>query len=202
MTSGRRATPAKTSADDEARVRTRRRGNALEDAILEAAWDEARAVGYANVTMEAVAARAKTSKAVIYRRWPSRAALVHAAVRHRVRSISEETPDTGSLRGDVLALLRWITRRFEDFGPDIVHGLVAEHYDLPPEVFQVVPNVMWTVLQRAAECGEVSLDKVTPRIASLPLDLTRHEMLFSQAPVTEATLVEIVDEIFLPLVHL
>jgi AcrR family transcriptional regulator len=200
MTSGAEATSAKSSADD-ARVRTRRRGNALEDVILKAAWDEARVGGYANVTMEAVAARAKTSKAVIYRRWPSRAALIHAAVRHRVRSISQETPDTGSLRGDVLALLNWITRRFEDFGPDIVHGLVAEHYDLPPEVFQVVPNVMRTVLQRAAKRGEVSLDKVTPRIASLPLDLTRHEMLFSQAPVTEATLVEIVDDIFLPLVR-
>jgi AcrR family transcriptional regulator len=201
MTSGARATSAKASSDGDTPVRARRRGSALEDAILEAAWDEARAVGYVNVTMEAVAARAKTSKAVIYRRWPSRAALIHAAVRHRVRSISEETPDTGSLRGDVMALLRWITRRFEDFGPDIVHGLVTEHYDLPPEVFQVVPNVMRTILQRAAERGEVSLDKVTPRVASLPLDLTRHEILFSQAPVTDATLVEIVDDIFLPLVR-
>jgi AcrR family transcriptional regulator len=198
---GETATSAEIAPDENARIRSRRRGGALEDAILEAAWDEARAVGYANVTMEAVAARAKTSKAVIYRRWPSRAALVHAAVRYRVRSISEEIPNSGSLRGDVLALLCWITRRFAEFGPDIVHGLVAEHYDLPPEVFQVVPNVMQTVLQRAAERGEVNLEKVTPRIASLPMDLTRHEMLFSQAPVTDATLVEIVDDIFLPLVR-
>jgi AcrR family transcriptional regulator len=201
MTSGTTATSAEPPRGEDEHVRLRRRGGALEGAILEAAWDEAHVVGYANVTMEAVAARAKTSKAVIYRRWPSRAALVHAAVRHRVRSISEEIPDTGSLRGDVLALLHWITRRFAEFGPDIVHGLVAEHYDLPPEVFHVVPNAMQTVLRRAAERGEVDLEKITPRIASLPMDLTRHEMLFSQAPVTEATLAEITDEVFLPLVR-
>ncbi|HEV8191218.1 MAG TPA: TetR/AcrR family transcriptional regulator, partial [Ktedonobacterales bacterium] len=187
---------------DDSRAHARRRGLALVDAILEAVWDEVHAIGYANLTMEAVAARAKTSKAVIYRRWPSRAALVHAAVRHRVRSISEEDcPDTGSLRGDVLVLLHLVVQRFDEFGSDVVHGLIAEHEDLPPEVFQVVPHVMQTILQRAASRGEVRLDKVTPRIAALPMDLTRHAMLFSQIPVTEATLAEIADDIFLPLVR-
>ena len=53
---------------------------------------------------------------------------------------------------------------------------------------------------RAAERGEVRLDMVTPRIASLPGDLLRHELLITDAPVSDAFIAEIVDEIFLPLV--
>jgi len=53
----------------------RRRGAALEAAILDAAWAELVAAGYAGLTMEAVAARAQTSRPVISRRWPDRAAI-------------------------------------------------------------------------------------------------------------------------------
>jgi Tetracyclin repressor-like, C-terminal domain len=60
---------------------------------------------------------------------------------------------------------------------------------------------MMTILERAAQRGEVRLDKITPRVASLPTDLTRHELLLTRAPVPEATIVEIVDEVFLPLVQ-
>lgn len=47
----------------------------------------------------------RPSKAVLYRRWPSRAELVIAAVRQRAPMLSGAAPDTGSVRGDVLALL-------------------------------------------------------------------------------------------------
>ncbi|HET6737281.1 MAG TPA: helix-turn-helix domain-containing protein, partial [Kribbella sp.] len=60
---------------------TRRRGAALEEAILRAAVEELQEVGYRELTMDGVAARAGTSKNVIYRRWPSRAALCVAAYR-------------------------------------------------------------------------------------------------------------------------
>src|SRR5215472_19059285 len=86
-------------------VRVRRRGSDLEDAILEAAWEELTAVGYAHLTIDAAAARAHTSKPVLYRRWPTRPELVLAALRQRGPLLSGEPPDTGSLRGDVLALL-------------------------------------------------------------------------------------------------
>ena len=54
---------------------SRRRGTKLEDALLDAAWEELQEVGYTRLTMEAVAARAGTSKPVLYRRWPNRARL-------------------------------------------------------------------------------------------------------------------------------
>ncbi|HKB49683.1 MAG TPA: helix-turn-helix domain-containing protein, partial [Ktedonobacterales bacterium] len=61
----------------------RRRGATLERAILHATWEELVAVGYANLTMERVAAHAGTSRAVLYRRWRSRPELVLAAIRQQ-----------------------------------------------------------------------------------------------------------------------
>jgi AcrR family transcriptional regulator len=157
-------------------------------------------VGYASLTMEGAAARAGTSKMVLYRRWPNRAQLVLAAMRRRVTPLSTDIPDTGELRGDVLKVLRELRRRYREIGPDVIHGLMTELHELPSSVFHVVPEVMMTVLVRAAERGEVQIEKVTPRIASLPSDLLRHELLISHESVSDAVLVEIVDQLFLPLV--
>jgi AcrR family transcriptional regulator len=179
---------------------SRRRGKVLEDALLVAAWDEVAAVGYAKFTMDAVAARARTARSVLYRRWPSRAALVHAAVRHRFGSLRDDVPDTGNLREDVLSVLRHNRDAFQEIGPDVVHGLMAEAADLPAEVFEVTPDAITTILNRAAARGEVRPDRITPRIASLPGDLLRHEMQHPHGDPTDSFLAEIVDEIFLPLV--
>jgi AcrR family transcriptional regulator len=179
----------------------RRHGAELEEALLQAAWDEVTAVGYANLTMEGVAARAHTSKAVLYRRWPSRATLILAAVRRRVVPIRRDVPDTGDLREDVLAVLRHFRHYFQEIGSDVTHGLMTELQDLPTGVFEVVPGVIMKILERAAERGEVRLDKITPRIASLPGDLLRHEMMLHRGHVSNVFLAEIVDEVFLPLVR-
>jgi Tetracyclin repressor-like, C-terminal domain len=60
---------------------------------------------------------------------------------------------------------------------------------------------MGTILERAAARGEVDLARVSPRVASLPVDLLRHELLVGGESVTDATVVEIVDDVFLPLVQ-
>jgi len=178
---------------------TRRRGAALEDAILAAAWDELDDVGYAELTMEAVAARARTSKAVLYRRWPNRARLMIAAMRQRVTPLSADVPDTGELRGDLLGLLRRAAGRYREFDADLLHGLLAELPDVQSEIVGTNPDTVATILRRAAGRGEVDLAGVTPRIARLPLDLLRHEIAVTHAVVPDAVLVEIVDDIVLPL---
>src|ERR1700761_4680825 len=89
--------------------RQRRRGEELEAALLDAAWDELVEAGFAKLTMESVAARAKTGVAVLYRRWPNKDDLVLAAIQHYGRTRPVATPDTGSLRGDVLALIREVS---------------------------------------------------------------------------------------------
>ena len=183
-------------------MRSRRRGAVLEDALLDAAWEEVRAVGYADLTMEGAAARARTSKAVLYRRWPNRAVLVLSAMRRHVVSLVSEIPDSGDLREDVLIVMRQFRQRYEAVGPDITHGLLTELRDIPDDAFEVVPGVMTTVLAHAAERGEICLDKVTPRIIALPVDLLRHALMLSRTPVSEEFMAEIVDEGFLPLVRL
>jgi AcrR family transcriptional regulator len=172
----------------------------LEDALLQATWDELTEVGYANLTMEGVAERAGTSKAVIYRRWPNRTELVIAAYRRHVGSIAEKIPDTGNLRDDLLAVLRQTRQHYYDVGPDIIHGVISERQDIPDEVTATMPKVMMTLLNRAAERGEIRLGQVTPRMAAVPGDLLRHQLLLARSPATDAVLAELVDDIFLPLV--
>jgi AcrR family transcriptional regulator len=71
----------------------------IDDAVLRATVQLIGKTGYADLSVDAIARRAGTSKPAIYRRWPSKAQLVHEAV----FPISDATalPDTGSLAGDV-----------------------------------------------------------------------------------------------------
>jgi AcrR family transcriptional regulator len=179
---------------------SRRRGKTLEDALLTAAWDEVTAAGYAKFTMEGAAGRAGTARSVLYRRWPSRAALIHAAMRHHLGSLDDAVPNTGDLRQDILSVLQRLRSNFRQIGPEIAHGLMAEASDLPADVYEVTPRAITTILTRAAERGEVRPDRVTPRIARLPGDLLRHEVMLQHGDAPDTFLAEILDEIFLPLV--
>ena len=58
---------------------------------------------------------------------------------------------------------------------------------------------MDVILRRAVERGEISEDRLTSRVAQLPIDLLLHDLIMTQAPMADAGIVEIVDEIFLPL---
>jgi AcrR family transcriptional regulator len=186
---------------------TRRRGSTLEAAILDAAWDELTEVGYTALTMEGVAARARTSRAVLYRRWPNRPELVVAAVRHHTEVTPLGVPDTGSLRGDLLALLRHMSVRVGE-AAGIFSFLIADYFHeagLPPAVLREraiagSQGEMSLILERAIARGEISPGRLSPRIRSLPVDLVRHDLIMNQRPVPDEALVEIVDRIFLPLV--
>jgi AcrR family transcriptional regulator len=186
----------------------RRRGSRLEAAILEAAWDELAEVGYASLTMEGVAARARTSRAVLYRRWPNRPELVVAALRHRTDFTSPEAFDTGTLRGDVLALLRHMSTRVGEIAGALSFLIAAsfEEVGLTPAGLREravagEPGTMRAILDRAAARGEIDPGRLSPRIASLPVDLVRHDLIMTLAPIPDSTLIEIVDKIFLPLVR-
>jgi AcrR family transcriptional regulator len=187
--------------------KTRRRGAALEHALLDAAWAELQAVGYAGLTMEAVADRAGTSRAVLYRRWRNRPELVLAVIRRHRPMLSGEIPDTGSLRGDVLALLRRMSSRLAEIGPETVYGLLGDYLSdaemfarSRDQLLSISAEVMETILKRAADRGEARAG-VENRIATLPTALFRNELFLARTPPSEGTLVEIVDDVFLPLVR-
>jgi AcrR family transcriptional regulator len=179
----------------------RRRGAALEADLLDATWLELAETGYAGLTMEGVAARAHTGKQVLYRRWPSRAMLVIAAVRHRTGSIAEDPPDTGELRADVLAVLERMVARLRDIGPEVLRGLIADACDIDPDLFPRMGNLMRRVLERAAERGEIPTADLPARVVSTPTDLLRHDMLVRGVEVSPDSLSSIVDDVFLPLVR-
>jgi AcrR family transcriptional regulator len=198
-------TPTSKAPPKDGRA-TRRRGQALEDALLDAAWEELQEGGYGALTMERVAERAGTSRAVIYRRWPGRAALVIAALRHRRPVNAGSIPDTGTLRGDILALMRKASGRAATIGPDTMVGLLADllgdedgYQAIGTQLLRGGTEAMRTILDRAAARGEARPD-VPDRVARLPLELLRHELILTHRPPTKAALEGIVDEVFLPLV--
>jgi AcrR family transcriptional regulator len=195
-----RQTTARASDHPAGGTRSRRRGAVLEDAVLTAVWDEVAAVGYARLTIEGAAARSGTAKSVLYRRWPNRAALVHAAVRHHVGPLADQVEDTGDLRGDLLHLLRRVRDVYREVGPDILHGIMSEIDDMPKDVYAAGSAPVMAVLTRAVNRGEARRDRVTPRIAALPGDLIRNEVLLVHGDASDEFLAGLLDEILLPLV--
>ncbi|MFF3173568.1 TetR/AcrR family transcriptional regulator [Streptomyces sp. NPDC057900] len=184
----------------------RRRGRALEEALLDAAWSELTARGYAAFTLEAVAKRAGTSTPVIYRRWANRALLVEAAVAHASSLRAIETPDTGTLRGDLIAIMR--TANESRVGllvatAVLLDGYFTERGSSPEQLREHLlgghRSAAESIVRRAVERGEVDPSILEPRLVSLPFDLFRHEVLMTLKPVPEEAIVRIVDGIALPL---
>jgi AcrR family transcriptional regulator len=184
----------------------RRRGEALEDALLTAAWAELLEVGYPRMTMENVAARAGTSKAVIYRRWPTKAKLVIAALAHNL-PLEEADIDTGTLRGDLIELVGRGIKRFGRVPGDTMPGLITETFR-EPEVFEELRGRLRTgevverirpLLARAVARGELRTDQCSDRVLRVPFDLLRSETLLYGVMIDDATITAIVDDITLPL---
>jgi len=184
--------------DARSRPPTRRRGAVLEQAILDAAWDELTAVGYAQATMAGVAARAGTNKAALYRRWPNRTELLAAAIDRRIVPLAAKPISTGSLRGDVIAVLHAMNHRCRaakivpDPGGELAAYLLrqaaAEGFDQ-----------MSLALSRACQRGEIDAVSLSTQIARMPVNVLHSELCLGTTPVTDRLITEIVDEVFLPL---
>jgi len=189
------------------RTRQRRRGEELEAALLEAAWQELVEVGFARLTMESVAARAKTGVAVLYRRWHSKDDLVLAAIRHYGTTYPVDIPDTGSLRGDMIALLSSFSSARVSFAATVsavFSGLLASSGLTPAQVREKVlaDRPLWSdrIFARAHERGEIDLGRVPPAVLTMPFDLMRHDMLMTYRPIPPERVLAIVDDLFMPLV--
>ncbi|MCD2198069.1 TetR/AcrR family transcriptional regulator [Actinomycetospora endophytica] len=186
---------------------SRRRGPELEAAILDAAWAVLLEYGYPGFTYEAVAARAGTSRPVLYRRWPRHQDLLLATLTRVWSSQPITVPDTGSLRDDAIGFLRnadagrartltlfsvQILDYFSDTGTSFADLRESLHRpdDIPP--FE-------QIVARAVERGELPDVARPPRVVSLPIDLLRHEVFMTMRPVPDPAIAEIVDDVWLPL---
>ena len=189
------------------RTRQRRRGEELEAALLAAAWQELVKAGFARLTMESVAARAKTGVAVLYRRWPNKDDLVIAAIRHYGTTHPVDVADTGSLRGDMIALLSSFSSTRVSFAAivsAVFSGLLASTGLTPAQVREQIladrPLQSDQVFARAHERGEIDLDRIPPAVLTMPFDLMRHDMLMTYTPIPPERILAIVDDLFMPLV--
>jgi AcrR family transcriptional regulator len=191
-------------------VRRRRHGKQLESALLTAGWDELVEVGYAHLTMESIAVRARTSEAVLYRRWANKDQLVLAAIEHHRNANPVAVPDTGTLRGDLLAQLTAVSEALAGFfaiaAAAAFSGLLADTGLTPTQArdkvmdAQQLPRVR-TIYQRAHDRGEIDLERIPSAVLAMPFDLVRHDMLMDLKPLRPARIQSIVDELFLPLVR-
>ncbi|MEC3918271.1 TetR/AcrR family transcriptional regulator [Nocardia sp. CDC160] len=187
---------------------TRRRGTALEQAILRAAVDELLESGYPGMTMDSVAKRAGTNKNAIYRRWPNRAALGVAAYR-QLTSAALDLPDTGNLREDALELLRRANSHLASPLGEILRSLLSQLANEPELLAQLREQGgdagarPWlAILERGVARGEAPAAACVPRVATTPIDLLRNEFVTRGVPaVPDEVLVDIVDTVYLPLLR-
>jgi AcrR family transcriptional regulator len=135
-----------------------------ESELYEAVMDLLTEVGYDALTMDAIAARTRSSKATLYRQWRSKPQLVATALRH-TKPVSLEDIDTGSLRGDLREMVRCgDVARERDAA--LMRGLaLAVHHN--PDLLEALRELMLThelgafdvLLKRAVERGEVAPDR-------------------------------------------
>jgi len=191
-------------------VRRRRRGAELQNALLEAAWQELVETGYAKMTMETVAERADTGVAVLYRRWANKDELAIAALEHYRTANADEPPDTGSLRGDLLeSLTRMGTRRTAFFGVTIatVSAGLLTGSDLSPR--QIRDRILGehrasrhlAIYRQAHERGEIDLERIPEAVLAMPYDLVRQDLLMELKALPPERIRTIVDDLTLPLLQ-
>lgn len=185
----------------------RRRGDALNSAIFRAVLEELNEVGYARLTMEAVAERAKASKASLYRRWPSRMELVMDAV-YSVLPDPSSPADTGTLRGDLLALMRGTAELLAGPAGEALRGLLGDALSDDARTARLRRHsqgagrtAMREITRRAVERGEVKAAAVTPRRLEVGQAMLRNHFFFQGLPIPDEIITEITDEVLLPLFH-
>lgn len=196
-----------TSSATDHRRGPRRRGAELEDAILRAARQGLIERGYAALTMDWIAGRARTSKAALYRRWNNRAELVVHAHGQLVRSLLS-APDTGSFTRDMRALLRSLADLMDSEYGELLRGVLAEitkNLELAAEarsqLLETGPYLVDEVYLRGIERGEVRPELRGTRAMTVAHDLLRNEFLIRGTPITDDAIEDILDTIYLPLVR-
>jgi AcrR family transcriptional regulator len=184
----------------------RRRGEELDAAIRSAVLGLLAVHGPAGVTMEAVAAAARTSKPVLYRRWPDRVSLLRDTLLG-IATAAIPHEDTGSYRSDMLAILRgWADLFTGPEAPVLRATIAAAAHD--PELTATFQNdvIGWrkkemaTLLSRGIARGDVRADVPIEIARELGQSVLWHRLLVTGDPITDDLVVQIVDEVLVPFV--
>jgi AcrR family transcriptional regulator len=159
--------------------------------------------GYDRLTVDAVAATARASKATVYRRWPSKAELVLAAFIEGIRQVAVP-PETGTLRGDLLRLGEMICRQGEQHGGTIRAVLVevsrspALNDVMQQQFIEPREALIGHILQQAVHRGEIDRAAIDDDL----WDLLPHYLIFRSIvpgrPPTKETVQTLVDNVIIP----
>jgi AcrR family transcriptional regulator len=161
----------------------------VEAAVFKAALDLLASRDYRQITMETLAERAGVSRTTIYRRWPTKAGVVAAAVSSLYLD-QAEVPDTGSLSEDLVALLSETYGVMADGDGRVLEQLVRQSGQ-NPELVDVVRSILYarrrvsaTVLNHAIARGELTADIDQELLLDLLLGPLWFRLLVSGAPIT------------------
>jgi AcrR family transcriptional regulator len=184
----------------------RKRDHTRDPEILAAAIDVLAETGFEGMTIDMVAARAKAGKATLYRRWPSKADLVLDAVACMKAQIEPSSlPDTGTLRGDLVALIKPPSIEEGAKRLQVMAGLVSM-LSQSPELAEaanaaiVEPRVALNrlLLLRAVDRGEISPDCDIDAIAMLMPAIAAFRTLVQRKPMDREFLISLIDGVVLP----
>jgi len=163
-----------------------------DSAILHAALEGLAEVGYDRLTMDEIAARAHAGKGALYRRWPSKAALVvDALVAWREQLAPLDTPNTGSLRADIEAIIEQVPD-FSDADRrmmGVISGVAtaaARDTELAAafrdQIFERPRSLLRQVLDRAAERGEIPAARQVDLVPDVLIGLNMLAVVLGRPP--------------------
>ena len=160
--------------------------------------------GYDKLTVDQVVARAHASKTTVYRRWPTKADLVRAAFAHRTHGEFAIPLDTGTLRGDLLALAEMIARVAGEYGR-VIAGILAAGERSPrlrellaKDLYDQRRDQVQGVLRRAATRGEIAQQAIGDDLWDVLPAYILFRTLLDERPVPPATLRALIDDVLLP----
>lgn len=185
----------------------RKRDHTRDDDILDATLNVLAEVGYEGLTMDMVAARAGAGKATIYRRWSSKEELMLDAVARmkRMQVDLEHLPDTGTLRGDLLALFKPQSIEESERKLKIMTGLasmLSAHQGLAEMVNAAIVEP-WAIahrifMQRAIDRGEISASADIETASQIIPSMSAYRALIQRKPFEKEFLVTLIDGVLLP----
>ena len=182
--------------------RGRPRSQEADRAILAATAELLASRGLAAMSIEEVAARAGVGKATIYRRWPSKGLLALDAFVTVFRE-QQPLPDTGTLRGDlVAALTAWVRAVTQTSMGPMLTGLIAEAQHDPSlraawreRVLEPLRTQHRVMLDRAIARDEIPATVDREVVLDLFFGAAQLRLLFGHLPLTDEFIGEVVDAI-------
>jgi AcrR family transcriptional regulator len=178
----------------------RPRGRPIEDAIIRATLDELADHGIDGLSIERVAAAAEVNKTTVYRRWPTREALVGAALEFALVNLAAQIADTGSLRGDLLDIVnKQVTLIMSPSGRALVRAGLSERMasslaEMAADPITSQPDEVRFLVNRAVQRGEWDLDRCPPDpVFAMITGGLIHRIMMERQPPNEAWVETLVD---------